>query len=27
VLALVGVVLFIVLDRTVGVYRFLAGRD
>ena len=27
VLALAGVVLFIVLDRTVGVYRFLAGRD
>lgn len=27
VLALVGVVLFIVLDRTVGVYRFLAGRE
>jgi putative spermidine/putrescine transport system permease protein len=27
VLALIGVVLFIVLDRTVGVYRFLAGRD
>lgn len=27
VLALVGVVLFIVLDRTVGVYRFLAARD
>lgn len=26
-LALVGVVLFIVLDRTVGVYRFLAGRE
>jgi hypothetical protein len=23
----VGIVLFIVLDRTVGVYRFLAGRD
>lgn len=27
VLALAGVVLFVVLDRTVGVYRFLAGRD
>ena len=27
VLALVGVVLFVILDRTVGVYRFLAGRD
>jgi putative spermidine/putrescine transport system permease protein len=27
VLAIIGVVLFIVLDRTVGVYRFLAGRD
>ncbi len=27
VLALVGIVLFVVLDRTVGVYRFLAGRD
>ena len=27
VLALVGVVLFIILDRTVGVYRFLAGRE
>jgi putative spermidine/putrescine transport system permease protein len=26
-LALVGVVMFIILDRTVGVYRFLAGRD
>ena len=27
VLALVGIVLFIILDRTIGVYRFLAGRD
>jgi len=27
VLALVGIVMFIILDRTVGVYRFLAGRD
>jgi putative spermidine/putrescine transport system permease protein len=27
VLAVVGVTLFIFLDRTVGVYRFLAGRD
>ena len=27
VLAIIGVALFIVLDRTVGVYRFLAGRD
>jgi putative spermidine/putrescine transport system permease protein len=27
VLALVGIALFIILDRTVGVYRFLAGRD
>jgi putative spermidine/putrescine transport system permease protein len=27
VLALVGIVLFVVLDRTVGVYRFLAGQD
>ena len=27
VLAMVGVVLFVILDRTVGVYRFLAGRD
>ncbi len=27
VLALVGVVLFVILDRTVGVYRFLAGRE
>jgi putative spermidine/putrescine transport system permease protein len=27
VLALVGIVMFIVLDRTVGVYRFLAGRE
>ena len=26
-LALVGVVAFIILDRTIGVYRFLAGRD
>lgn len=26
-LALVGVVIFIVLDRTVGVYKFLAGRE
>jgi hypothetical protein len=24
---LVGIVMFIILDRTVGVYRFLAGRD
>ena len=27
VLALIGVVLFVALDRTMGVYRFLAGRD
>lgn len=27
VLALIGVVLFVFLDRTIGVYRFLAGRD
>jgi len=27
VLALTGIVIFIILDRTVGVYRFLAGRD
>lgn len=27
VLALTGVVLFVLLDRTLGVYRFLAGRD
>jgi putative spermidine/putrescine transport system permease protein len=27
VLAMVGIVMFIILDRTVGVYRFLAGRD
>jgi putative spermidine/putrescine transport system permease protein len=27
VLGIVGVVLFVVLDRTVGVYRFLAARD
>lgn len=27
VLALVGMILFVVLDRTVGVYRFLAGRE
>jgi putative spermidine/putrescine transport system permease protein len=27
VLALIGVVLFVALDRTIGVYRFLAGRD
>jgi putative spermidine/putrescine transport system permease protein len=27
VLALIGVVLFVLLDRTLGVYRFLAGRD
>lgn len=26
-LALVGVIAFIVLDRTIGVFRFLAGRD
>ena len=26
-LAMVGVVVFVVLDRTVGVYRYLAGRD
>jgi putative spermidine/putrescine transport system permease protein len=27
VLAIVGVTMFIILDRTIGVYRFLAGRD
>jgi putative spermidine/putrescine transport system permease protein len=27
VLAVIGVILFVVLDRTVGVYRFLAGRE
>jgi putative spermidine/putrescine transport system permease protein len=27
VLAIIGVAVFVVLDRTVGVYRFLAGRD
>lgn len=27
VLAFIGLVLFIVLDRTVGIYRFLAGRS
>lgn len=27
ILAVIGVALFIVLDRTLGVYRFLAGRD
>jgi putative spermidine/putrescine transport system permease protein len=27
VLAMTGVVLFVVLDRTIGVYRFLAGRE
>jgi putative spermidine/putrescine transport system permease protein len=27
VLALIGVVMFVILDRTIGVYRFLAGRD
>jgi putative spermidine/putrescine transport system permease protein len=27
VLAIAGVALFVVLDRTLGVYRFLAGRD
>ena len=27
VLAVVGVALFVVLDRTIGVYRFLAGRE
>jgi ABC-type spermidine/putrescine transport system permease subunit II len=26
-LAVVGVILFIVLDRTIGVYKYLAGRD
>ena len=26
-LAVVGVVLFIILDRTIGVYKFLAGRE
>lgn len=26
-LALVGVIAFIILDRTIGVYKFLAGRD
>jgi putative spermidine/putrescine transport system permease protein len=27
VLAVIGIAIFIILDRTVGVYRFLAGRD
>jgi putative spermidine/putrescine transport system permease protein len=27
VLTVVGIVLFVALDRTVGVYRYLAGRD
>jgi putative spermidine/putrescine transport system permease protein len=27
VLAVMGVALFVVLDRTIGVYRFLAGRE
>jgi putative spermidine/putrescine transport system permease protein len=27
VLAVIGVIIFVVLDRTVGVYRFLAGRE
>ena len=27
VFAVVGVVLFLILDRTIGVYRFLAGRE
>jgi putative spermidine/putrescine transport system permease protein len=27
VLAMAGVVLFVILDRTIGVYRFLAGRE
>ncbi len=27
VLAVVGVMLFVILDRTIGVYRYLAGRE
>jgi putative spermidine/putrescine transport system permease protein len=27
VLAIIGVTMFVVLDRTIGVYKFLAGRD
>jgi putative spermidine/putrescine transport system permease protein len=27
ILALVGVMLFVILDRTIGVYRYLAGRE